>query len=327
MVSVIIPCYNGALVIDRSIESVYIQDYAIVELIVVDDGSTDDSKERIQSWAEKFESKGWILKYVYQENRGLGGAIDTGLKHVTGGYLTLLDADDYFLPGSIFKRAAFLDERPEYAGVRTNGWMIRGKTKRLFITSETEKRVTDLFSALIFGQTNNWAGSYMVRTDILFGFYPDRNIYPSRFGQNMQILLPVSYKRKFGYIDEPLMAYIVHNGSLSQADSEEAQFHRDEVNAQGYRDIYTHMLTLIIKDQKEYSRYSLAYDASFYRCAMQRAAKYDKLKHLEQNYRMLSTTGHISLNDRILYYQSKKSPIAIVLRIIRKCKSVLEIGR
>ena len=77
-VSVIIPCYNGASVINRSIESVYIQDYPNIEMIVVDDGSTDNSKEVILSWVSRFAEKGFVLKYVYQQNRGLGGAIDTG---------------------------------------------------------------------------------------------------------------------------------------------------------------------------------------------------------------------------------------------------------
>ena len=136
IVSVIIPCYNGSSDIDRSIESVYIQDYPNIELIVVDDGSTDNSGEMILSWEFRFAEKGFILKYVYQQNRGLGGAIDTGLKHVTGEYLTLLDADDYYLAGSVSKKAKYLDEHPECVGVRSNGWMVRGAEKKLFITSD-----------------------------------------------------------------------------------------------------------------------------------------------------------------------------------------------
>ena len=140
-VSVIIPCYNGENVIDRSIESVYIQecDY-IIELVVVDDGSTDESKRRIHSWKSSFKSKGYILKYVYQENLGLGGAINTGLKYVTGEYLTLLDADDCFLEGSIKKRADFLEANPDYVGVRTNGWQDKHGERKLFVTNSEEKK-------------------------------------------------------------------------------------------------------------------------------------------------------------------------------------------
>lgn len=318
----IIPCYNGASIIDHSIESVYYQKYKNIELIVVDDGSTDNSKNKILVWESYFAEKGAVLKYIYQENRGLGGAIDTGLKHVTGEYLTLLDADDYYLPGSISKKVDYLDEHPECVGVRSNGWMIRGAEKELFIRTAEEKAIKDLFDGLLFGKTNNWAGSYMIRTDALFAFYPDRNIYPSRFGQNMQILLPVAYKQKFGYIDEPLMAYVLHEDSHSQARSPEEQYLKDEVNQQGYRDIYLHMLDLVLKDPAEYKKYRNIFDASYYRCAMLRARKYSKQEQLKQSYQALAKTGHANLNDKICYYGAIHSPIVYLLKIIRKVQNI-----
>lgn len=323
-VSVIIPCYNAELFIDNSIESVYSQNYRNVELIVVDDGSTDNSCAKIQAWANRFVQKGTVLKYVFQENRGLGGAIDTGLKYVTGEYLSLLDADDVFLPNSIRKRAEFLDSHSDYAGVRTNGWYVNEESRRLFITSDEEKNITDLFEGLLFGRTNNWAGSYMIRTDVLFEYYPDRNIYPSRFGQNMQILLPVAYKRKFGYIDEPLMAYILHGDSHSQAGSKEEQYSKDEINQQGYRDIYLNVLDLILIDSEEYRKYRNIFDASYHRCAMLRAEKYRKQKQLTQSYRALVRTGYATLNDRICYYNAIRSPFTILLRVIRRIKSIIK---
>ena len=115
IISVIIPCYNGEETVGRSIESVYIQECNnyIIELIVVDDGSTDRSEKKINSWKLRFQQKGYLFKYVYQNNLGLGGAINTGLKYVTGEYLTLLDADDCFIQGSIKKRVDFLEENPD----------------------------------------------------------------------------------------------------------------------------------------------------------------------------------------------------------------------
>jgi glycosyltransferase involved in cell wall biosynthesis len=322
LVSIIIPCYNGSFVINQSIESVYIQDYQNIELIVVDDGSTDSSKEIIASWESRFAEKGSVLKYVYQENRGLGGAIDTGLKHITGQYLTLLDADDYYLPGSVSKKAKYLDEHSECVGVRSNGWMVRGEQKELFITSDEEKSITNLFDGLLFGKTNNWAGSYMIRTDVLFACYPDRNIYPSRFGQNMQILLPVAYGREFGYIDEPLMAYVLHEDSHSQARSPEEQYQKDEANQQGYRDIYLHMLDMILTDPAEHQKYRDIFDASYYRCAMLRAQKYSKQTQLEESFCALVKTGYATLNDKISYYNAIRSPYAFLLKLLRKINSL-----
>lgn len=325
LVSVIIPCFNGENVIDKSIKSIFEQKYNEIELIVVDDGSTDDSKKKIKKWENQFVKKGYLFKYIYQENRGLGGAIDTGLKYVTGSYLTLLDADDYFLPGSISKKAKFLDEHPKYAGVRSNGWMVKGQEKKLFIIDENEKEINDLFTALIFGKTNNWAGTYMVRTDILFDFYPNRNIFPSRFGQNMQIILPVAYKRKFGYIDEPLMVYELHENSLSQADSEIKQYSKEEKNARGYREIYIHMLNCIIKDSKELNMYLNAFNASYHRSSMLRAIAYNKVTEMRKHYKELANTNFLTLNDRIVYYSKKNILIAILLKFIRKIKIVFNL--
>lgn len=320
-ISVIIPCYNAEQFIDAGLQSIYAQDYPDVELIVVNDGSTDGSEAKILAWESRFLERGFLFKYFRQDNQGQAAATSLALKHVTGDYLTLLDADDYFLPDSISKRVHFLDNHPDCVGVRSNGWMMRGTERELFITSEAEKNITDLFEGLIFGRTNNWAGSYMVRADVLFECYPDRSIYPSRFGQNMQILLPVAYKRKFGFIEEPLMVYVLHEDSHSQARSPEEQYQKDEANQRGYRDIYLRMLDMILKDPAEYQKYRNIFDASYYRCAMLRAEKYRKQAQLEEHYHALAATGYTTLNDKICYYSSIRSPYVFVLKLLRKLKS------
>lgn len=322
-VSVIIPCYNAGHTIGRTLESVFAQDYPDVELVVVDDGSTDESKSVIYQWMERFEERSWCLKYVHQENQGPGAAISLGLKHITGAYLTLLDADDVFLPGSIRKRAEFLDTHPDHAGVRSNGWAERNGERQLFINTEEEKAITDLFTTISFGRTNNWSGTYMVRTDILFGFYPDRNIYPSRFGQNFQILLPVAYKRKFGYIDEPLMVYYLQVKSHSQAGSPEKQYELSSRNAEGYRDIYMHILDDLVSDPQEHQYYVNIFNSRFYRGLMERAALYNKPDDLTAGYRQLCATGWATLDDRITYYRKKNRAVVFCLRLVRKTKSLL----
>ena len=320
-VSVIIPCYNGAAVVDQSIESVYIQDYPNIELIVVDDGSTDNSREKILAWESCFAQKGFVLKYVYQENRGPGGAIDTGLKHITGKYLTLLDADDYYLPHSIARKAEFLDAYPDFVGVRSNGWQLRGNEKKLFVTSEKEKLQTNYFHGLLCEGFTNWAGSYMVRSDSLFEFYPDRNIYPSRFGQNMQILLPVAYKRKFGFVDEPLMVYVLHENSHSQAASPEEQWEKDDRNFYGYFDIYRHMIDTIVQDETEHKMYRNRINSWFHRHECDRAVRAKDRKALHNHFKALCATGYVTLKDKIDYYAVLNPAKAIVYKMVRRLKA------
>ena len=174
LVSIIVPCYNGEKFVDRCFNSILKQDYARIQIIAVNDGSTDQSEQRILAWNDRFKNAGMQLVYIAQENKGPGGAINTGLKAVSGEFLSLLDVDDEFLESAISSRVAFLNEHKDIDVVRSNGWYNRKSGKNLFMYDDAEKKIGDVFSALIVGKTNNWAGSYMVRTSALFAFYPDR---------------------------------------------------------------------------------------------------------------------------------------------------------
>ena len=96
LVSILTPCYNGEKYIWRLLDSVIDQTYPNIEMFVIDDGSTDNSANLIKSYIPKFESKGYSLTYIYQENSGQAGAINTGLKKISGEYLVWPDADDWY---------------------------------------------------------------------------------------------------------------------------------------------------------------------------------------------------------------------------------------
>ena len=247
-VSVLIPCYNGDKFIERCFNSLLNQEYTDMEIIFVDDGSIDNTAKIVKLWKEIFNDCGISFKYVYQHNQGAGSAVNTGLKYVVGKYLTLLDVDDIFLPRSIRKRADFLDNNDDFSLVRTDGFIVKENNQNLVIRKfcfyDYEKDSSSLFDLLIEGKTYNWAGSYMLRTDILFQFYRDRNIYESRYGQNLQLILPVCYMRKTGFIDEPLMKYILQEQSLSQDHTDNA-YKKELKNIDGYSDIRVKVIELM----------------------------------------------------------------------------------
>ena len=220
MVSVIIPCYNGEKYIDRCIDSIINQTYKNLQIIIVNDGSTDNSEMNILKRKDDITSLGIEFDYIKKENGGVGSAVNTALKYVKRKYITLLDIDDYIMPESIELKVKFLEAHDDYSIVRTNGYYVNEydiyNTSNLFVTSKSEKEEVYIFNSLLEGNTNNWAGSYMVRSNELFNFYPDRNIYESKSGQNLQILMPLSYNGKAGFIDKPLMKYIRQDTSLSQ---------------------------------------------------------------------------------------------------------------
>lgn len=87
LVSVIIPTYNRAGFLEEALKSVLNQTYSNLEIIVVDDGSTDNTKEVLKPFKDK-------IKYFYQENKGPAAAKNTGLKSANGEYIAFLDSDD-----------------------------------------------------------------------------------------------------------------------------------------------------------------------------------------------------------------------------------------
>jgi glycosyltransferase involved in cell wall biosynthesis len=109
LVSVVIPCFNQAHFLTEAIESVFGQTHPHVEVVVVDDGSTDNTAEI----AARYPG----VRCVRQENRGLAGARNTGLSRTNGEYLVFLDSDDRLLPNAIRLGLEALAARPECAFV------------------------------------------------------------------------------------------------------------------------------------------------------------------------------------------------------------------
>jgi len=104
-VSVIIPTYNCAQYINRAIDSVLDQTFKDVEIIVVDDGSTDDTYEKIRRWVGSNR-----IRYLYQSNRGCGAARNYGISNSGGKYIAFLDADDKWLPGMLSRCLAVIEK-------------------------------------------------------------------------------------------------------------------------------------------------------------------------------------------------------------------------
>jgi glycosyltransferase involved in cell wall biosynthesis len=134
-VSVIIPCHNTAKYLGEAIESVLAQTYPNFEIIVVDDGSTDDTPQVVKSFDDK------RIRYVYQENKGLAAARNTGICHSRGQYLTFLDADDTFLPDKLMVQTTFLKNYPEIGLVAGGYLRTDGQGKPFFENRLIEPKI------------------------------------------------------------------------------------------------------------------------------------------------------------------------------------------
>ncbi len=104
LVSVVIPVFNGARFIDETLRSVFAQDYRPIEVIVVDDGSTDDTPSVLARWPE--------VVVIRQPNGGTASARNAGIARATGAFIALQDADDLWAPDKLSLQVQHLHEHP-----------------------------------------------------------------------------------------------------------------------------------------------------------------------------------------------------------------------
>jgi glycosyltransferase involved in cell wall biosynthesis len=121
-VSVIIPTYNRLSMVKEAVDSVLKQDFEDFELIVVDDGSTDETVKEIKRYG------GRVRLLQHSENRGVSAARNKGILHAKGKYIAFLDSDDLWVKGKLKIQVAFLDENPHYPLCYTDEiWIRRGR--------------------------------------------------------------------------------------------------------------------------------------------------------------------------------------------------------
>ena len=222
LISIIAPCYNVADTLERYLESILNQTYKHIEVIAVDDGSTDDTAKILERYCAVFAANRMTLKYLYEDNAGLGSAINTGLKYVTGDYLCWSDPDDFYFPTSMEKRLHAFHMHPECAVVSSDAYVYRSNDLEHPVKREAARFVNrqepNQFELLLREESHFCAGCHMVRMAEFEKVNPNREIYPARRGQNWQLLLPVYYRYPRYFLDEPLYGYVLYPQSMSTGD-------------------------------------------------------------------------------------------------------------
>jgi glycosyltransferase involved in cell wall biosynthesis len=202
LISVIIPCYNHSHYLGTAIESVLAQSHGAVEIVVVDDGSQDATRQVAQSYPK--------VKYVYQQNQGLSAARNTGIRHSTGQYLVFLDADDWLYPNALQINLGYLLQNPQAA-------FVSGAYDRVYTEDKQieEKKIEVLSNHYYRLLHNNYIGmiaAVLFQRWVLEEFQYDESL---RACEDYDLYLKISRKYPVLHHTEKIAAYYIHSYNMS----------------------------------------------------------------------------------------------------------------
>jgi glycosyltransferase involved in cell wall biosynthesis len=210
LISVIIPSYNSARFVPQAVQSVIEQTYSPVEVIVVDDGSTDDTRERLVPQNGR-------IRYVYQSNGGLSKARNHGINEAQGELIAFLDADDQWLPEKLQKQWECLRANPDAPLVHTDFYRLCEPSGAIVYKYRDQKR---LFSGYCYSEFF-WGNSVLPSTVLVtrlcleeIGQFDEEIRGAST--QDLDLWIRLARYFPLSYIDEPLVLYREHPTNASR---------------------------------------------------------------------------------------------------------------
>lgn len=300
LVSIITPCYNGEQFIARFLDSVLCQTYPKLELIVINDGSSDKTEGIIQAYQQQFAEREIELIYRYQANGGQASALNQGLKLFRGEYMTWVDSDDELMPDYVSAKVAYFKAHPQCAFCY--GQVIFVKEENPEINVEiSEKKVylseNGYFESLMFDVANVCFNGYMARTSCVEKAIQEREIFDGRGGQNAQLLLPLSwYFGEPNYVEKSIYKYYIRKNSHSHSKNTIAKIIKQLYN---YESILTETLRRI--PDKGTDSYIEGVKKHYVKLRFGNAIDTKDAALIRRHYRELKDAGNASSHDFMLY--------------------------
>jgi glycosyltransferase involved in cell wall biosynthesis len=244
-VSMVMPCYNKALYIGEMFDSIIAQAWDNIELILVNDGSTDGTRKVITAYEPKFRARGYEVVIVDQENAGVCAAAKAGLLRITGDYVALIDADDELDPEYVRTMAGWLDEHPEddWTACECVTYNDRGANKSFTDVIPREIISDDplMIEKVVMARINLMVWKYLVRTEyfrkcrIIETFNTD-----TKGSHEPGYIIPLAaYQGKLKYFSSPLYHYNIDDEGHSRF--------KKFAQAQNYCDVYYRLCDIAIK--------------------------------------------------------------------------------
>jgi glycosyltransferase involved in cell wall biosynthesis len=207
LVSVIIPAYNRAETITLAIDSALAQTYKNIELIVVDDGSSDNTKETLTRY-------GGSIKYIHKSNGGCSSARNAGIKTARGEYIAFLDSDDAWYPHKLEKQMSLINSDGGYGLAISEIEFVNNKMEHLDF-SNIRKMLTSNEFALkhLLGLPPVVSSYLLIRKDV----FSEVGLFDETLetAEDLEIMLRICSKFKGILADEPLVKYRKSADSIS----------------------------------------------------------------------------------------------------------------
>lgn len=208
LVSIIMPVYNGEMYLEQAIDSILKQTYPHIEIIIVDDGSTDATPDIVKRYKS--------IKYFRQSNQGPSAARNAGVRLSSGKYIAMMDADDLSTPTRIEEKVNFLEKNPHYDYVYCDVDVI-DSCNRFLYRLESEKVFSSPSDALAYILYRQFipSPSAILSLRKCFHLAP----YPEYYSHGEDYFLMIEWTKRFvgAYLSKALYRYRRHNGNLTNA--------------------------------------------------------------------------------------------------------------
>lgn len=206
LISIVIPLYNKEENISRTIDSVLNLNYDNWELLIIDDGSTDNSASVVKSYIHDTR-----IKYFYKTNGGVSSARNLGIKISRGEWIIFLDADDYFLPNALSTLYGLVKRHNTL--ISTGNFFIKEKELEWkFCTGRVEKRISNNYRAWFYYNFFPRAGAALFHHTIIKKHLFDESL--SRY-EDAKSLFDIFRDNQIVYSPQPIMVYSLDNIGLS----------------------------------------------------------------------------------------------------------------
>lgn len=317
LVSIIIPCYNGASFVWRLLDSIFEQTYSNIEVIFVNDGSEDGTGDIARRYQERSEGRGFRFQYIAQENRGVCGAINAGLSVFHGEYLSIPNSDDWMEPVCIERMAGYLEDHLDKCVVISKGAIVLEKDLKRSGKCLERKNVSScwIFEDLMLSKDIYFGSAgWMSRSKMFLEVNPQRHIYESRVGQNWQLYLPLLYKYECGFLQEVLWCYLLRTDSLEHRVKDPRGMIARTFQ---YEDILKHVLDDIGMPEEDRRDYLRQIRSKYTRERLQLAAEFHVPDVAEEEYSNLVQENAASLIDRYHYMRGKYRSVDRISKMVK----------